>query len=100
MSTRACCAAWSRSRSTAPTTTYRARCLLSPTVTQVGRGEEGKRRAAVVALIGLSLVACIVQVVGTAAGWDGAGRAQWFAMPLLALALVLAHGLRESRGRW
>lgn len=69
-------------------------------MTQVGRGEEGKRRGSVVALIGLSLLACIVQVVGTAAGWDGAGRAQWFAMPLLALALVLAHGLRESRGRW
>ncbi|WP_162458226.1 lysoplasmalogenase [Pseudactinotalea terrae] len=66
----------------------------------MGRGEVDRRRGAVVPLIGLSLVACIVQVVATAAGWDWAGRAQWFAMPLLALALVLAGGLRDPRGRW
>lgn len=57
-------------------------------------------RALVVALVGVSLLACVVQVFGTAIGWPRAGHAQWFAMPPLALALIVAGGLRDPRGRW
>lgn len=58
------------------------------------------RRPPVLLLIGVSLLACVVQVVGALLGWAWTALAQWFAMPPLAAALVVAGGLSRPLGRW
>lgn len=58
------------------------------------------RRPPVLSLIGVSLLACVVQVAGALLGWAWTAQAQWFAMPPLAAALVAAGGLARPLGRW
>ncbi|WP_420113726.1 lysoplasmalogenase family protein [Pseudactinotalea sp.] len=63
-------------------------------------GPGRQRSALVTALIAVGLVACVLQVGGTLLGWAWAGYAQWFVMPPLVLALIMARGLQDVRGRW
>lgn len=58
------------------------------------------RRGALWALIALSLLACVVKVAGDALGLGWTERAQWFYLPPLMVALVVAGGLRDRRGWW
>lgn len=58
------------------------------------------RRRALSTLIALSLLACVVKVLGDALGLEWTERAQWFYLPPLMAALVVAGGLRDRRGWW
>lgn len=51
-------------------------------------------------LIAVSLLACLVKILGAGLDIGWMAWAQWLYIPPLALALVLAGGLRDPRGRW
>lgn len=64
--------------------------------------EEQRRRTspAVTALIAVSLLACVVKILGALLGVGWMAHAQWLYVPPLIAALVVAGGLRDGRGRW